>query len=208
MNLLVWNCRGLGNRRAVDDLGEIIQAKDPEIVFLSETWSTKEHMEYIKLKLNFNGLFTVTNKAKGGGLALMWKNNSDVWVDSFSSYHIDAIIKGGTEDAWRLTGFYGEPETSFRNEGWNMLHMLGSKPKLPWCCFGDFNELLQVEDKQGGAPHAHYLMQAFRDVLDLCGLVDLGYSGPDYTWHGRCRGELIWERLDRGVANYEWLAFL
>ena len=30
-----------------------------------------------------------------------------------------------------------------------MLRMLSSKPKLPWCCFGDFNELLQVEDKKG-----------------------------------------------------------
>ena len=113
MNLLVWNCRGLGNRRAVDDLGEIIQAKDLGIVFLSETWSTKEHIERIKLKLNFNGLFAVTNEARGGGLALMWNNNSDVWVDSFSSYHIDAIIKGGTEDAWRLIGLYGESEMSF-----------------------------------------------------------------------------------------------
>ena len=53
-------------------------------------------MERIKLKLNFDGLFTVTNEARGGGLALMWKNDSDVWV---SSYHIDAIIKGGMKDA-------------------------------------------------------------------------------------------------------------
>ena len=35
-----------------------------------------------------------------------------VWVDSFSNYHIDAIMHGGTERAWQLTGFYGEPETS------------------------------------------------------------------------------------------------
>ena len=35
-------------------------------------------MERVKLKLNFDGLFTVTNEARGGGLALMWKNNSDV----------------------------------------------------------------------------------------------------------------------------------
>ncbi|KAK7854740.1 hypothetical protein CFP56_031089 [Quercus suber] len=41
---------------------------------------------------------------------------------------------------------------------------------------------------------------------DRCGFVDLGYSGPNFTWHGCRRGELIWERLDRGVANYEWLA--
>ena len=95
---------------------------------------------------------------------------------------------------------------NIRSEGWNMLRMLSSKPKLPWCCFGDFNKLLQVEDKKGGAPRAHNLMQAFRDVFYHCGFVDLGYSGPDFTWHGRRRGELIWERLDRGVANYEWLA--
>ena len=49
-------------------------------------------------------------------------------------------------------------------------------------------------------------MQNFHDVLDQCGFTDLGYSGPDYTWHGHRRGEMIWEHLDRGVANYEWLA--
>jgi len=57
-----------------------------------------------------------------------------------------------------------------------------------------------------GAPQAHNLMQAFRDVLDQCGFVDLGYSGLDFTWHRHRQGELIWERLDRGVVNYEWLA--
>ena len=52
-------------------------------------------------------------------------------------------------------------------------------------------------------------MQSFRDVLDLCGFVDLGYSGPEFTWHGRRKGELIWEQLDWGVANYEgWQGFL
>ena len=33
MNLLAWNCRGLGNRRAVDKLRDLIQAKDLGIVF-------------------------------------------------------------------------------------------------------------------------------------------------------------------------------
>ena len=81
-------------------------------------------------------------------------------------------------------GFYGQLDTNIRNEGWNILRMLGSKPKLPRCCFMDFNELLQVEDKQCGAPRAHNLMQDFRDVLDHCGFVDLGYSGLDFNWHG------------------------
>lgn len=94
----------------------------------------------------------------GGGLALLWKDEDVVWVDSFSNYHIDAIMQGGSENAWRLTGFYGEPKTSRRTDRWNMLQMLNSKPKLPWCCFGDFNELLEVVDKSGGVPHSHNLM--------------------------------------------------
>ena len=72
-----------------------------------------------------------------------------VWVDSFSNYHIDAIVHGDAERAWRLTGFYGEPETSRHNEEWNMLRMLS---------FDDFNELLKVVDKKGGAPRSHNLM--------------------------------------------------
>lgn len=65
-------------------------------------------------------MFTVPNESRGGGLALMWKASANVWVDSFSSYHIDAIVHGVLEDAWRLIGFYGELDTSIHNEGWNM----------------------------------------------------------------------------------------
>ena len=77
-------------------------------------------------------------------MALLWKAGVNVWVDSFSKYHIDSIVHGGLENVWRFTRFYGEPNTIQRKEGWNMLRMLSSKPELPWCCFGDFNELLEV----------------------------------------------------------------
>ena len=66
-----------------------------------------------------------------------------------------------------------------------MLCMLSSKPKLPWCYFRDFNELLEVKDKMGGVPRAHNLMQSFRYVLDQCGFMDLGFTWQDYTWYGR-----------------------
>ena len=112
-------------------------------------------------------------------------------MDSFSNYHIDAIVHGGTERAGWLTSFYGEPETSRHLEGWNMLRMLSSKLKLPWCYFDDFNELLEVANKKGGAPRSHNLMQSFREVLDECGFIDLGFSSLEFTWHGRRRGELV-----------------
>ena len=154
MKILAWNCKGLGNQLAVQELFDIVQAQDPSIVFLSETWSDREQMVCIKERLDFGDLCIVPNEGWGGGLALLWKANIKVWVDSFSKYHIDFVIEGGSENAWRLTGFYREPDTYRQSEGWSMLRMLGSKPKLPWCCLRDFNELLEVQEKKGGAPRA------------------------------------------------------
>ena len=155
MKLLSWKCRGLGNQVAIQELVDIVRAQDPMFVFLYETWSDKEQMVRIKEKLEFDDLFIVLNDGRGGGLALLWKGSIKVWVDSFSKYHIDSIVDGDSESAWQLTRFYGEPNTNHRIDGWNMLRMLNSKPKLPWCCFANFNELLEVKDKKGGAPRAH-----------------------------------------------------
>ena len=52
----------------------------------------------------------------------------------------------------------------------------------------------------------HGQMQAFRDVFDICGFVDLGFTGPKFTWQGNRHGHVVWERLDWGVVNYDWMA--
>ena len=65
MKLLAWNCRGLGNRCVIQELVDIVHAQDPMIVFLSETWSTKEKMKWVRDKISFDGCFTVTNEERG-----------------------------------------------------------------------------------------------------------------------------------------------
>lgn len=54
--------------------------------------------------------------------------------------------------------------------------------------------------------HHHCQMQAFRDVLDICDFVELGSTGLKSTWQGNRHGHVVWERLDRGVASYDWMA--
>ena len=54
------------------------------------------------------------------------------------------------------------------------LKNLGS---LPWLCVGDFNEITQQAEKQGGRSWPHHQMQAFRDILDKCGFMDLDFVG-------------------------------
>ncbi|KAA3464428.1 reverse transcriptase [Gossypium australe] len=56
-----------------------------------------------------------------------------------------------------------------------------------------------------GIPRDHKRMEIFRDTLEECNLMDIGYSG---VWYTSERGNLpetnIRERLDRGVANEKW----
>lgn len=43
-------------------------------------------------------------------------------------------------------------------------------------------------------------------VVDDCGFVDLGHSGPSFTWwNGRNGDARVLERLDRSLAMTEWL---
>ena len=205
MSLLVWNCRGLGNLRTGKELEVLIQAKDPSIVFLAETWVDEARLKEIQQNINFENLFFVERNNRGGGLALYWKNSLDLHVESSSKNHIDSIINKGRGEAWRFTGFYGEPAMHRRSEAWNCLRLLNNSLQLPWLCAGDFNELTRMSEKMGGSYRSQAQMQLFRDVIDECGFIDLGFVGSQFTWRKHfVDGHSIWERLDHGLANHEW----
>ena len=71
MSLLNQNCRELGNQRTVNALKKIIKAQVPNLVFLMETKSNIDQMEYVCDQCQFkNGLF-VPSDGSSGGLALL-----------------------------------------------------------------------------------------------------------------------------------------
>ena len=177
MSIIVWNCRGLRNLCTGKELKVVTWEKDPSVVFLAETWADEARLKEIKRNINFENLFFVDRNNRGGGLAMNWRSSIDVSVELFSKNHIDAIVNKGKEDAWIFTGFYGEPVTHRRFESWDMLRQLNNWFHLPWLCAGNFNEIVSDTEKLGGSNRSHSQMQLFRDVLDECGFIDLGYVG-------------------------------
>lgn len=73
---------------------------------------------------------------------------------------------------------------------------------VPWACIGNFNAYTCKQDKFGGAEANWAAMKDFNDCMDECGLTDLGFSGPKYTWSN---GH-VQERLDRCIVNAAWLS--
>lgn len=70
---------------------------------------------------------------RSGGLALLWEKNVSVTILSFSKNHIDANIQlPDSYIIWRFTGFYGEPDTSYRKRTWRLLKELGNFSHREW----------------------------------------------------------------------------
>ncbi|CAL9000065.1 unnamed protein product [Prunus brigantina] len=70
---------------------------------------------------------------------------------------------------------------------------------------GDFNDILDPSEKDGGRPRSVQSMDVFRGFVMDCNLLDLGYEGYPFTWRNRRADGGIQERLDRGLANAQWL---
>jgi hypothetical protein len=74
--------------------------------------------------------------------------------------------------------------------------------KGPWIACGDFNEVLCQQEHAGPRELLDSQIQQFKDCLDDCGLSDLGFSGPTFTWSNKQDDDsLVRVRLDRAVVN-------
>ena len=204
---LSLNCRGLGNPQTVNELHDLVRKKEPNIVFLMETRLQVRSLEWLRLRLRMKGCLGVERHGLGGGLALLWDSSVDVHIQSYSDHHINADVFQSDGIHWRITGFYGHPETSLRHRSWMLLRHLRSQSEVPWMVLGDFNEITRIEEQLGQVDRNVAQMSSFREALLDCDLLDLGFSGPACTWsNNREHTALVRARLDRAVASVGWMS--
>ena len=136
----------------------------------------------------------------------MWKKELDVQILSYSTGHIDTLVKEtGVDCRWRFTGFYGCPETKNRKHSWTLLKRLSKERQEPWLCAGDFNEIMLTHEKKGKTKRLSKQMEEFQEATSFAGLKDLRFEGTPFTWtNGREGVNCVWERLDRALACNQW----
>ncbi|XP_075101068.1 uncharacterized protein LOC142176735 [Nicotiana tabacum] len=87
-------------------------------------------------------------------------------------------------------------------ELWDNLYYLARDMELPWVVGGDFNVVLNEEEKIGGLPVYPLEYEDFTFCVNSCGLFDMGYKGSPFTWwNGRPNAECIFNRLERVFIN-------
>ena len=154
-------------------------------------------MNNVGIKLKPESCFAISSNSKSGGLAMSCAQDIKVDNTSFSSHHIDAKVKVGNEKYEMHRGVWtsrGDPKKTHMD----FALLVGKFSCSLWLCFGDFNEILHLEEKSKGNDKDVNWFNDFREAIKGCKLRDLGCLGHPFTWSNMRFGlHFIEERLDR-----------
>jgi hypothetical protein len=128
MNVIAWNCRGLGNSRTVHELCGFVASHHPKLCFISDTRMSGTRVSYLRWSIGLRNCLSIDSEGLSGGLALFWDELINVTLLSQGDRYIDVIIKEDpSASPWRATFVYGEPRVDKRKGMWDVLRGVNTK---------------------------------------------------------------------------------
>ncbi|PPS11548.1 hypothetical protein GOBAR_AA09097 [Gossypium barbadense] len=107
------------------------------------------------------------------GLAMLWKDGAYVFIQKYSSHHIDSLVRMENHESIRFTGLYGHADRNLRSQSWDILKMVGSLVREDWVVGGNFNAIINEVEKEGPCGKSRVTMEKFRDVMEELTVVDI-----------------------------------
>ncbi|KAL1197285.1 hypothetical protein V5N11_022746 [Cardamine amara subsp. amara] len=80
------------------------------------------------------------------------------------------------------------------------IHSAYDHLSLPWILTGDYNEILSSSEHSRSLEYRvdQFGMNPFQGIVSHCGLMDLTYTRPIFTWWNKCEA-------DRELISAQWL---
>ena len=209
MKMISWNCQGAGNEMFRDHAYELHRRHRPNMLIIIEPRIAEARAQAVIDTLPYTHSYRVDPTGYSGSIWLLWNEIPTFFVEIItrSEHSIHALVKVHSPSiSFLLTTVYAPPQFHKRKLFWECLQNLARHISLPWVLLGDFNDMISDDEKLGGLPVNRTRISAFRNYMDNCGLMDLGFHGPSFTWTNKspCWQTIIKERLDRGLGNAEW----
>ena len=209
MKMIAWNCQGAGNEMFCDHAYELYRRHQPNMLIIIKPRIAEARAQAVIDTLPYTHSHRVDPTGYSRGIWMLWNESPTFFVEIItrSEHSIHALVKvQSLSVSFLLTAVYAPPQFYKRNFFWEYLQNLALHVSLLWVLLGDFNDMILDEEKLGGLLVNRTRMSAFRNCMDNCGLIDLGFHGPRYTWTNKspCWHTTIRERLDRGLGNAEW----
>lgn len=198
-----WNCQGLGNSLTVRRLRELRLKSFPDVMFLMDTKNQDNVVFHVLQWMGYANKFTVPPTGLSGGLALLWKDDVDLQILDSSPNFIDTKLTSASA-SFHYTFVYGEPALEHRLHLWNKLSNLGVSRDSTWILSGDFNEIVDNNEKRRGVTRSEKSFVHFRSFITRNGLLDVKHTGNYLSWRGKRHSHFVRARLDRSLANNSW----
>ena len=206
LNVADWNVRGLNDQARKDTVHAFLSDTPCHIACLQETkldfidQQTAAYIGGFKLR-SFAHKPAVGTR---GGILLLW-NEDQVSVTNvhIGSFLISAQITiRECSTSFLLTTVYGPSVDT--DKGAFLAEIIATAPNndQKWLILGDFNLILQAEDKNNDKLNLR-LMGQFRRALNTCHLKEIKLQNRKFTWSNERENPTL-ERLDRAFCNPSW----
>lgn len=179
-SLLCWNVRGLNGPNKQRETRCLCNRHETGLVGLLETKIKANKIEQVEKNM-FSGWGYITNLEKhyNGRIWLTWKPEYfQVPVQSMIAQAITCkVIHTTGHRAFLLKVVYAYNNKEERKELWSYMNIVHQGCQLPWLIFGDFNSVLQMDDRIGGNPITTGEMVDFQDCVNTCEWIELPQQG-------------------------------
>lgn len=201
MNLVSWNCRGMGSSLKTNAVRDLLKSEHPDILLLQETKiNDQDFKNFLKINKIYEGT-TISASGASGGIGTIWdKRNWKLLSQKHSSWWLRSDVQNVTKtEEYTIYNIYAPHQLHDKAACWNsikedLLEMQGRSIFLG----GDLNLIRNSEEKLGG----NFLADSSRDSLEEIilnhNLVDFQPQNGRFTWSNKRTGRHnIKERLDR-----------
>ncbi|KAL0016452.1 hypothetical protein SO802_003521 [Lithocarpus litseifolius] len=187
MNIIVWNSRGILKPNFQNHVRELTRVHDPALFVVMETHLGGERAKEITDRLSYEGAIHTNTIGRAGGLWVLWNSDkAELFQLTSIEQEIHVSVKVyNSKFTWIFSTVYASPRLAERSILWNNLCSVVDSHNLPWVIAGDFNEPLCDNNKFGGRSISVNRSLLFKECLDRCNMIDLGFSGRRYTWSNR-----------------------
>ncbi|KAJ8440029.1 hypothetical protein Cgig2_020517 [Carnegiea gigantea] len=199
-SILTWNVQGAGSCEFLYTLKEFIRKYSPKVLMLVETKISGNTVDTVCNKLKFDGRFRVEANGFSGGIWVLWnKEETQLNIVTLSEQYVTMQVSHNLGENWLFSAIYANPHESRREELWTDLEDFSRTNTTPWLLAGDFNETRNMEERRNYSEGLQRRCAKFDHWIENNGLMDLGYSGPRFTWN---RGNIPTTR--KALCNHQW----
>ncbi|XP_060185367.1 uncharacterized protein LOC132614835 [Lycium barbarum] len=153
INTIFWNIRGVRTKKANHRLKNLIKIHKVDFVAILEPFlnmnKIEKYMKYFGFQHNLSNL--------NGQIWLFWAGNYNTSVIDNTDQQI--TIKMHSSNTGKdifFTAVYAKCTALERKDLWEDLERVHHLIQGPWCISGDFNVILDPDEKLGGRPHRMY----------------------------------------------------